>query len=141
MGKKKKRRPRIPVQPKSMAASTESQTYPDATVGPESDSPGTGSWYMRDSTSAPDLGQPEKPEEQYAQSEAALIDKYLFGKKLLPFAAVAILVIWIAVQDNGSGKLNNVYDLLWMGVKIIVILLFMFGVGSICQRLFKKTFE
>jgi hypothetical protein len=67
-----------------------------------------------DSTSAPEIGQSERIQGEFAASPSALVDKYFLSQlrrgaivHMIPLA----LILWIFVQDNGAGRLQN-----WAGI-------------------------
>lgn len=144
MAKKKNDRRQLPVKYSSQSIPTSSSTefHSDATLGPESssDSPTNIGWASSESTSAPAIGEEEKPRESYAQSTPALIDKYVFSRDFLPFALVAIGMGWVFIQDNGAGNLKTFGDLLWTMEKCAAILV-LFLIMLFLQWLYKKNRE
>jgi hypothetical protein len=97
MVKKKDEKKRIPqktiVVPERETSSS-LIVHPNATLTPDAslEIQTTGQWLSRDSTNAPKIGEESEEQEQYAESQAALIDKYILGKHSVPFV-LAIVVI------------------------------------------------
>lgn len=85
-----------------------------------------------DSTHAPPLSMDDEP---IAESGAALVDKLLTGRLPLRLKPGTILMVcllvwivgsgWMAVQDNGAGRLASPDDLRWFGTKVAAL-------GGIC---------
>jgi len=71
----------------------------------------------------------EQEKEEYAGSAAALLDKYIFSGKGIPFPFVVVLVImgWIFVQDNEAGKLEDWKSILWTVQKCLFFLVLYFA--------------
>lgn len=95
----------------------------------------------RDSTTAPKIGEQEDERGKYAESYAALLDKYALSK--LPLSKILIFIIlgWVIIQDNGAGKLSDWQGMLWTLKKLGVFLavLCSLSVGHyVYQRIIKK---
>ena len=104
-------------------ANTEEEIYPNATLGPDTHYEKTQPGYItKDSTNAPEIGENSEISEPYAQTQAALFDKYVFSPKIIPFAIVMVFIGWIFVQDNGAGKLTNWKDVFWTIQKCGVVI-------------------
>ena len=125
-GRKRKSRFGIP-HPFREGASTETTIYPDITSGPEASTelPSTERWLPQDSTSAPSIGEESESSEPFAQSQWALIDKYIIQKKLIPFPLIIIILVcgWIIIQDNGAGKLSDWKSIWWTIQKCFAVVI------------------
>lgn len=126
MGKKKKRKAQEILRP---PASSEETIHANATLGPEaSEEPSTVARYFPDATTSSDLSE-EEPDESFAGSYAALLDKHLFsGKRQLPVSQIAFILLalaigWIFIQDNSSGffKLDDWSAIIWTIKKCLVL--------------------
>lgn len=124
MGKKK-----IRFQQQSLyIESTESnpKIHPDATLSPDAALEGTTTidLLQRDSTNAPAIGERES-DEPYVDSLAGLADKYLLGKKTIPFSIILIISALITgilfIQDNAAGLLINISAILWTIIKSLIV--------------------
>jgi len=100
--------------------------HPEATLGPESSLEATDDyWIGRDTTSAPQVGEEEEPESEYAKGSAELIDKFLHGKvHVTPKTVWLILTLlwfgiisWLYLQDNQLNRISDITGLMWFGVK------------------------
>lgn len=133
MAKRKKLKYRRQVTRQSTEiASTEFTISPNSTLDPDAalQQPSSAAWLSPDSTSAPDIrAEPEAPE-PLAETTWALLDKYLFAKKVLPFTLLIGFIGWIIIQDNKAGKLINWDGIWWMiqkcGVVLGIFLLLLF---------------
>lgn len=144
MSKKKKRKVRhgIP-RPIREIASTEATPYPDVTSGPEASMErlSTESWIPQDSTNVPEIGEESEAAEPLAESQWALIDKYVLRKKLIPFVLAILVIGWMIIQDNGAGKLTDWKAVWWTLQKCFVVLAlysFIVFIQWILQTLFKR---
>ena len=142
----KRRKSKIKSQSKSNIVRTEistadDYTNPNVTLGPDSslEIPSSGAMYNQDSTTAPDIGSPSG-EEKYVASQWGLVDKYIFGKKYLPFTLVVIAIGWIIIQDNGAGKLEN-WASMWWTIQKCGVILGLFILILIVQWLYQKIFN
>lgn len=114
--------------------------HPNATLTPEGllDTFTTGQLLSRDSTNAPNIGEETKVQEGYAQSQAALLDKYVLSRHSAPFILAIIIIGAIFIQDNGAGKLIN-WEGIWWTVQKSVILISIVFLLLFCQYLYKKV--
>ncbi len=144
MAKRKKQKSYIKpkIQSQIEQASSEGAIHPNATLGPDSslNQPSTVYWIEGDSTNAPEIGKESESKESYAQSQWALVDKHVFGKKILPFTLVVILIGWILIQDNGAGKLTNWSGMFWTVQKCGVII-GLFLIILFIQWIYQKIFD
>lgn len=87
--------------------------------GQQYDAPTSVDWNNKGSTNAPVIGEPE-PAEGFAETPAGLAHRFLVGRVPLQYALVAVAlpiaclatILWMLIQDNGSGLLKD-----WVGVK------------------------
>lgn len=144
MAKRKKRKshPKLIIRPIPETTSTEVSIHPNATLGPDAslEQPSTGEWVAQDSTSAPEIGKESEATESYAGSEWALVDKYIFGGKLIPFALVVIVIGWIIIQDNGAGELTD-WNAIWWTIQKCSVVMGLYGVILLIQCLYQKIFK
>lgn len=140
--RRRKYRPGVP-HPIRDVTSTEASTYPDITSSPEAldTKPSTEQLILDDSTSVPEIGGETEAPEPLAESQWALIDKYIIRKKLIHFVIVMIVIGWIIIQDNSAGKLTDWKAIWWTLKKCFVILGlygFIFLIKGVWQKIFKK---
>lgn len=116
--KKKKRTRRRPMR-KRIAMPPDEDTSSDA--GADQDYTLSPSSSLRDgrtirdieATEAPEIGERETGQEEYAGSTAALLDKYIFSGRGIPFVVILVIIGWIFIQDNKAGKLEDWGSVLW----------------------------
>jgi hypothetical protein len=114
--------------------------HPNATLTPDAslETRTTGQWLSRDSTNAPKIGEESEEQERYAQSQAALLDKYVLSRHTAPFILAIIAIGYIFIQDHGAGKLTNWEGIWWAvqksGILVGIIFLLLFF-----QYLYKKV--
>lgn len=126
----------VPVQEEITTSSP--TIHPNATLTPEASfENSTSQWLSKDSTNAPKIGEVSEEEKPYAESHAALIDKYILSKQSLPFAIILVIIGVIFVQDNYNEKLSSWEGIWWAITKSIILILMVFGV-LFCQFLYKK---
>ncbi|MBC8346378.1 MAG: hypothetical protein ISR82_00125 [Candidatus Marinimicrobia bacterium] len=120
-------------------SSSELTYFPNKTSGPDSelDTPSSGSWVLQDATTVPEIGEPQKVNESFAESPSALIDKHLFSSKKIPFAAIVIVLGFIIIQDNGAGNLADWNSILWSMKKSGYIIL-LYSLISFLQWIYQK---
>jgi hypothetical protein len=131
MGKKKRKsqQPVVYIEP----TESEPKIHPDATLSPEAALEGTTTIALlqKDSTNAPIIGERES-EESYVESWPGLADKYLLGKRSIPFSIILIIsgivMGFLFIQDNAAGLLININAITWVIIKssifFLVILVF-----------------
>ncbi|MFC1635022.1 hypothetical protein ACFL5Z_09280 [Planctomycetota bacterium] len=97
-----------------------------------------------DRTEAPDIGQKSEDDESYAQSYPALIDKYISRTGNIPFISIiggAVVVIsYVLIQDNSSGNLTTLHEVLWAIAKAGIILgffLLLLVITFFCRKLMR----
>lgn len=101
--------------------------HEDATTDPSAslEYPTSGIWGAADATNAPRLGEDEPRPSAYAQTAAALLDKYVLGRDFISFTLLVIGIGWIFLFDNANGKLATWEGLLWtVGKSCVLVLLF-----------------
>ena len=124
------------------------QIYPEATLTPDASSDKTRySLLSEDTTNAPNIGE-EDDESSYAGTTSALLDKYFFSKKYIPFYILliinALVSAWIYISDNSSHKLNDFDSIKWTltkcGIFFLLSLVFWIllsisqWIGEKCKR-------
>jgi len=140
--RKKKKRKRIP-QRRVFVSEEETGSSPsprpDVTLTPDvSLETPTGSQLLsRDSTNAPKVGEKAEEEEQYAESQAALIDKYILSRHSIPFLLALGVIGYLFIQDNAAGKLVS-WKGIWWTIQKSGILLVIFFIVLFCQFLYNK---
>lgn len=138
---KKKRIPQKAIIIPERETSSSLVVHPNATLTPDAslETQTTGQWLSRDSTSAPKIGEESEEQGRYAQSQAALLDKYVLSRHTAPFILAIMAIGGIFIQDNGAGKLANWEGIWWAvqksGSLVVIILLLLF-----LQYLYKKVF-
>lgn len=122
--------------------------HPNATLTSDIflESPTSGQLLSKDSTNAPQIGEELEEQIPYAESYAALIDKYVLSKyaKYLLSVAFIFVISYIFIQDNGAGKLTNWQGILWFIQKsgiLLFISLASFLFISSCKFLYEKIFR
>ena len=142
MAKKKKKtvpQKTIPVPIKEISSSP--SFNPDATVPLDEslETTTSGQWLSEDPTRSPHIGEETDESAPYAESHAALIDKYVLSRHSIHFVIALGIIGFIFIQDNGAGKLTNWNELLWTlqksGVIFLLVCLILF-----LQHLYKKFF-
>lgn len=112
--------------------------HPNATLIPDASLESTSSqWLSRDSTNAPKIGEPTKEQEPFAESHAALIDKYVLSRHSIYFILVMGIIGYVFVQDNGAGKLTSWQGIWWTIQKSGILLGLLFFI-LLCQYLYNK---
>jgi hypothetical protein len=114
--------------------------HPNATLSPYAslETQTTGHLLSRDSTNAPKIGEESEEQIPYAQSQAALLDKYVLSRHSFPFILAIIVIGYIFIQDNGAGKLTN-WDGIWWAVQKSGILACIIFALLFFQYLYKKV--
>jgi len=106
---------------------SEPKIHPDATLSSDASMEEMTSidLLQQDSTSAPVIGEEEK--EEYAESMAGLLDKYVLSRKSIPFSIILVTCAIVSgvlfIQDNNAGLLADVNALIWTIKKCV----FFFG--------------
>lgn len=137
---KKKRIPQKTILIPERETSSSLIVHPNATLTPDAslEPQTTETWLSRDSTNAPRIGEESEEREQYAESQAALIDKYILSRHSVPFVLAIIAIGYIFTQDNGAGKLTDWEGIWWAvqksGILVGIIFLLLFF-----QYLYKKV--
>ncbi|MFH1727423.1 MAG: hypothetical protein ABIA04_03270 [Pseudomonadota bacterium] len=103
----------------------------------------TASPFSSDSTSSSDIYEKENNEDQYASSNAELIDKHFLSKFSLPFIIAFIVICYFFVQDNSKGLIDN-----WEGIMltlrksgILLAVLFVILIFQFINKNFIKLFR
>lgn len=143
MAKKKKKKtiPRkVITVPKEEISSSPSYN-PDATVSLDEslESSTSRQWLSEDATSSPKIGEKTEESAPYAESHAALIDKYLLSRHSIAFVLALCIIGYMFIQDNGAGKLTNWHEL-WWTIKKSGIVFLLFCLGLLFQHFYKKFF-
>ena len=97
-----------------------------------------------DRTEAPEIGQKFEEDESYEQSYPALIDKYISRTGNIPFISIiggaVVVTSYVLIQDNSSGKLTNLCEVIWAIEKAGIILgffLILLLVTFFCRKLMR----
>ena len=143
MAKKKKKKtiPRKVITVPIEEISSSPSYNPDATVSLDEslESSTSGQWLSEDPTSSPKIGEETEELTPYAESHAALIDKYVLSRHSIPFVLALCIIGYMFIQDNGAGKLTNWNELFWT-IQKSGILLSLFLLILFLQILYKKFF-
>jgi len=129
----KHRKPKIPPL-QGQAASNLPVRWVDSTSEPAPpDTPTTATWGSRQSTNAPQIGEPDTAE-GYSASAPELAHRFLSGKLKLRLAPIGLLipvgwlavVAWMFQQDNAAGLLQT-----WSGMKWFLLKSLLLGVACL----------
>lgn len=127
-------------------------SHPDATLTPDASlkRPTNGQWLPGDSTNAPKVGEEPEEQKQYAGTQSALIDKYLFSRLsypllLLPLIAAIVVIAFIFIQDNAAGQMKSWQEISWTIKKsgvfsgiLVVLIFFILILDFLCNKVHKK---
>jgi hypothetical protein len=123
-----------PVETSTQASSEMARTPPPDASPDESSS---DLWGTVDRATGDSTDEEAEEPQPYAQTYSALIDKYVFSRRFLPFALAAIVVFCLILQDNGAGKLTNWHGIGWTLAKCGMALA-IFVVVLVLQWLYQK---
>jgi len=138
-GEKKRKVPPKTVLLPERETSSSPPLHPNATLTPDAslEPQTTETWLSRDSTNAPRIGEESEEREEYAGSQAALIDKYILSRHSAPFVLAIMVIGYIFIQDNGAGKLTN-WEGIWWAVQKSGILAGIIFLLLFCQFLYRR---
>ncbi len=137
----KKQQKALPKKPVVPFEETSSSPLPHPNRTPTSDTQlqvfDATTWLSRDSTKAPIIGEVTEDKEEYAESHAALIDKYLLSRQSIPLVFALIVIGYVFIQDNGAEKLTN-WQGIWWTIQKSGILLGIFLVILLIDYVYKR---
>ncbi len=139
-GKRKKIPQKVITVPREEISSSP-PLHPNATLTPDASlkSSASSQWLSRDITTAPKIGEETEKQTTYAESHAALIDKYVLSRHSIPFVLALCVIGYMFIQDNGAEKLTNWHELWWTIQKSGTLLLLFFLI-LLLQFLYKKFY-
>jgi len=113
---------------------------PDSTEAPGSELQAYRLSDYWDATVAPEIGAPEQTQGEFVESVPGLLDKYFFSQlrtERLILMIPLVPTVWIFVQDNGAGRLENIQGVLWWlaksGIAFLVCAVFLL-LGALVKR-------
>lgn len=113
----------------AFTVATRDAAFPNYTDAPGTRIPDYTS--VADATWAPEIGQSEEVQGDFAETPSALVDKYLFSqfrKESIVLLVPLVPIIWIFLQDNGAGRLQTRDGVISCLTKCGIVLLLCCGI-------------